>query len=215
MRHICFTLAILAALTMSGWQGARAQSYYEDGWRYLYDYDHRVVVRACTPCTEDYQSLWNGDYVRLLGGNVFIYRDGRQVTYGKKVWLEQTGYYTVKRGDYYYLIDEDGYQTGVNGNNLYVLWNGIYVVLKGNHWYLYTADNERLGGVYSNEEISIYWNGYYCVQMGSYYYVATPEGRLINATYSDEEPEITNAGQFRCFRGNSTYIIDTDGRRVY
>ncbi|MCQ2346674.1 MAG: hypothetical protein MJZ92_01940 [Paludibacteraceae bacterium] len=191
-----------------------AQTFYEDGYNYLYDYDHRIVVRACVEVTEDYQDLWNGDYARISGGYVNIYRNGSKITYGNHVWLEHTGYYTVLRGSYYYLVDPDGYNTGVSGDNIYVLWNGVYVVLKGSYWQLYTEDGHRLGNAYSTENITIYWNGYYCVYNGSYYYVYGPDGYRVGSLYSDDEPTLTNAGYFRCRHGNYCYLYDTNGNRA-
>lgn len=212
MRKIYFLLFVLSLVLSSS--SLFAQTYYEDGYNYLYNYDHRVVVRSCVPCTEDYQDLWNGDYVRLHGDYVYIYSGGSRITYGHQIWLEHTGYYTVKRGNYYYLVDPSGYNTGLSGNNIYVLWNGIYVVLKGNYWQLYTSDGSRLGNAYSTEEITIYWNGYYCVRGSSYYYVYDPSGYRVGSLYSDDEPSLTDAGYFRCTHGNYSYLYDTDGNRV-
>lgn len=191
-----------------------AQTYREDGYNYYYDYDHRIVVRTCVEVTEDYQDLWNGDYGRVQGDYVYIYRNGSKVTYGNRIWLEHTGYYTVKRGNYYYLVDSDGRNTGLSGNNMYVLWNGIYVVLRGNYWYLYTYDGSRLGNAYSSEEITIYWNGYYCVHAGSYYNIYGPDGYRVGSIYSEDEPTLTNAGYFRCRHGSYSYLYDTSGNRV-
>ncbi len=205
-----FSIALMLLCSLSIY----AQNYYEDGYRYLYDYDHRVVVRSCVEVTEDYQDLWNGDYGRVLNDYVYIYRNGSRITYGNRIWLEHTGYYTVKRGNYFYLVDSEGYNTGLSGNNIYVLWNGIYVVLRGNYWYLYTYDGSRLGSAYSTEEITIYWNGYYCVRINNYYYVYGPDGYRISGIYSDDEPTLTNAGYFRCTHGNYSNLYDTDGYRV-
>lgn len=205
---------IMLSLSFSLSSTLFAQNYYEDGYRYLYDYDHRIVVRACVEATEDYQDLWNGDYARVQGNYVYIYRNGSRITYGERVWLEPTGYYTAKRGNYYYLVDSDGYNTGVSGNNIYTLWNGVYVVLRGDYWYLYEADGTRLGNAYSREEITIYWNGYYCVDAGSYYYIYGPDGYRLSSIYSDDEPTLTNAGYFRCRHGNYSYLYDTNGNRV-
>ena len=205
---VFFLLALAFSLSLT------AQSYYEDGYRYLYDYDHRIVVRACVEVTEDYQDLWNGDYARIQGNYMYIYRNGSKITYGNNIWLEHTGYYTVKRGNYYYLVDSDGYNTGLSGNNIYVLWNGIYVVQKGDYWHLYTYDGSRLGNAYSKEEITIYWNGYYCVNVGSYYYVYGPDGYRVGSIYSEDAPTLTNAGYFRCKHGTYSYLYDTNGNRV-
>lgn len=207
-------LVALIVLSLSWTLSLTAQNYYEDGYRYLYDYDHRVVVRACVEVTEDYQDLWNGDYGRVIGDYVYIYRNGSRVTYGNRIWLEPTGYYTVERGDYYYLVDSNGYKTGLSGKNIYTLWNGIYVVLRGDYWYLYEADGTRLGNAYSKDEITIYWNGYYCVHVGSYYYVYGPDGYRLSSIYSDDEPTLTSAGYFLCQHGAYSYLYDTNGYRV-
>lgn len=204
---------IAAAMLLGGFS-LKAQTYEEDGYRYLYDYDHRVVVRKAVVCDEDYQDLWNGDYVRLNGNHKFIYRNGSRFTYGEKVWLMHNGRYIVRFGDYEYLLDEDGNRSGVYGNTVNLYWTGVCGVQRGGNWYLYTTNGYRLGSVYSNEEFSVYWNGTYVYQVGSYYYVADSDGNQIPNTYSDEEPDLLNSGNYRVYRSGHTYIIDPSGRRV-
>lgn len=205
-------LFLLVLMVSSMLTGVKAQYY--DEYDYLYDYEHSVVVRKVVPCTEDYQDLWNGDYVRISGNYVYVYSGSSRILYGDKVWLEPTGYYTVLRGNYYYLLDPYGDNTGVSGNDIFALWNGVYEVLKGSYWQLYTADGYRLGNAYSSEQITIYWNGYYCVNTGSYYHIYGPDGYRVGSLYSDDEPTLTNAGYFRCRHGSYSYLYDTDGNRA-
>lgn len=192
-----------------------AQTFHEDGYVYYYDYDHRVVVREMVACTEDYQDLWNGDYVRIIGDYVYIYRNGNRITYGDKIWLEHTGDYTVQRGNYMYLLDSDGNNWGVSGNTINLLWNKVCEVEKGDYWYLYTRDGDRIGNVYSTGRFDLFWNGYYGYQTGDIYYrIADENGYYVTNTYSEKDPDLTNAGYFRVYRGNSSYLVDTNGNRV-
>lgn len=215
MKKLVFSLLLAFCLSPFAFSPqANAQTYYENGYKYLYDYDHRIVVRECVACTEDYQDLWNGDYVRLRNNRVYIYSNGTQVTWGDRVWLEHTGQYTVKRGSNMYLQDAYGNDTGVWGNNIYVFWNGVCSVTRGNNRYLYTSNNYRLGSVYSNDDIYIYWNGYYAYHT-NYWHIADPDGQTVSNTYSDEAPDLTSAGYFKCYRNGQTYLIDTRGNRVY
>jgi len=201
-RTYILILSLLCAFSI------QAQTFREDGYSYYYDADHRVVVRSCVECEENYQDLWNGDYVRLINDYVYIYRGNSRVTYGTRVWLEHTGHYTISINGTMYLVDSDGYRTGLYGDIIDILWNGVARVNRGDYWYLYTTDNRRLGSVYSDEKITLYHNGYYCIHMGDYYYVAAPSGYRIGSTYSTEEPDLMNNGQWRCYRGGRTYLVD-------
>lgn len=208
-----FFVSLLTLLSVA----AFSQSYGEDGYTYYYDYDHRVVVRSCIACNMDYQDLWNGDYVRVISDYVYIYRDGKRVLYGNKVWLEHTGDYTVQLGDYLYLYDSDGRRKGPYGQMIYALWNGCYTVKQSGYWYLYDNDGDRISGIYSSGDydIKIFWNGYYLIKQGEYYYVYKPDGTRLSAAYSTEEPLLMNSGSFRCLQGGYYNLIDTDGRRVH
>lgn len=212
MRRL-LNLMLLTLLTAT----AFAQNYGESGYDYYYDYDHRIVTRSCVSCTEDYQDLWNGDYVRLFGGYVYIYHNGKQILWGNKVWLEHTGDYTVEQSGYQYLHDSEGHRFGPWGNTIIALWNGNYVVKRSGYWYLYDGEGNRVGNIYSSEDerIKIYWNGYYVAKQGGYFYIFSPKGERINGAYSTEEPLLMNSGNFKCLKGGSYYLVDTDGRTVY
>lgn len=207
---LVLTLALTTATTY-------AQLYQESGYDYYYDYDHRVVVRSCIACIEDYQDLWNGDYVRVIGDYVYIYRNGSRILYGDKIWLEHTGAYTVQRNGYMYLYDSNGNRFGPWGTMIKALWNGTYVVQQSNYWYLYDSNGYRISGIYSegDYEIQIYWNGYYSALLGSYYYVFNPYGERISCSYSTAEPILMNSNVFKCLQGNSYNLVDTNGNRVH
>lgn len=213
MKHFKI-FALLVALTAPGFS-AGAQTYYDEEYNYLFDYDHRVVVRKAVEACEDYQDLWNGDYVRLRNDRVYIYRNGSSFTYGDKVWLMHNGRYIVRRSGYEYLLDGSACTTGVSGDVVDLLWNGICRVKKGSYWYLYTDDGCRLGSIYSEEKITPYWNGTYCYYSGSYYRVADAGGYYINNSYSDREPVLLDSGNYRVWRGDYSYVIDDDGDKVY
>lgn len=189
--------------------------YHEDGYSYYFDYDHRVVVRSTVVCDTEGQDLWNGDYVRLNGGWVYIYRGRDKVTYGDKVWLIHTGDYIVSRGGWEYLIGPDGDKTGLYGETVNPTLSDALTVYRGGWWRLYTRDGERMGNICSEIEPAPYWNGYYSYYSGGYYRIATPDGESVSGTHSEEKPTLTAAGTFRVCRGGNYYFIDTDGNRVY
>lgn len=210
-RILLITLALLSV-----WSGMQAQlSFREDGFDYLYDYDHRVVVRSCYRCDENYDVLWNGDMVKVINDYIYIYRGHDRITWGDKVWLEHNGMYTVKRGGYMYLIDEDGDMTGVSGNVINLLWDGIADVTRGSVHYLYKTNGNRFGNAFSHEDILIYWNGWYGVQVNGRYYVADTSGTTQYSIWSDVMPELMANECFRVERNGWTYLVDTDGGLIH
>ncbi len=186
---------------------ASAQTYYDEDYDFLYDYDHRIVVRKPVACTQDYQDLWNGDYVRLSGSTVYIYRGSSRFTYGESVWLMHNGQYIVSSGGYKYLLDENGRRSRVYGREIRMFWNGVCQAYSGSYWQLYTSDGDRLGNIYSYEPIKIYWNGTYCYKSGSYYEIADERGYRISGAYSDKEPILLNSGDYRVWRGSYAKIV--------
>lgn len=194
---------------------ANAQVFHEDGYSYFFDYDHRVVIRSSVSCDTEGQDLWNGDYVRLSGNYVYIYRGRTKITYGENIWLIHTGDYIVARSGWEYLFDSDGNKTGLYGEIIKPTLSDALTVYRGGWWYLYTRDGRKMGNIYSEIEPSAYWNGYYSYFSGGYYRIATPNGESISGSYSDEVPTLTNAGTFRVLRGGNYYFIDTDGKRAY
>jgi len=189
-----------------------AQIDYEEGYRYLYSTSHRVKVRKPVECIRDHQSLWNGTQVRLTDDMVCIYRDSTCITCGIQVWLEHTGYYTIQRDDdKFYLIDPDGHPTGVQGDELQMLWNGVVCVLNGDKYHLSTTNNQCVGTISADKPIEIYYNGYYCYHNKLFYCVATPEGVLINNSYSDTKPELLDNGVWRCKRDGRAFFVDIAG----
>lgn len=193
----------------------QAQTYGEPGYEFLYDYDHRVVIRSTVECKEEYQGLWNGDYVRLKSGHVYIYRNGQSLLLGDKVRLEHTGQYVVDRGGRLYLYDAQGRNTDAWADELTVLWNKCICVRRGNLYYLLNETGRRIGNVYSDKPIILYWNGYYAVYQGGRYYIVNPDGEKVSGCYSDKEPELIPGGYFRVVRSSMYYLVDTKGNKVY
>lgn len=207
-------LTVLMLLTSVG--QLQAQDYYvPDGYTGYYDYDHRVVIRSTIKCTEHYQDLWNGCYVKTSGDYVYIYDGSDRVVYGTDVWLDHNGWYIVSTdGDNTErLLDEDGDYHGTWGYDIRPMWTGMYQCLLGGYWKLYDAYG-NYQGVYSDEPIQIFWNGYYSYHLGSYEYVADENGDRVNGIYGDYI-SLMNNGNFRCQRGDYYYMYDTDGYRVY
>ena len=114
MRRNIWTLlvALTASLTMS------AQYVVSDKYRLWFeDSGHEVTTRKAVWCTEDYQDLWNGCMVKTSGQRIYIYRNNSSILYGDQINLLYNGYYRVRRGNTWYLADEDGdlvYQTGLH-----------------------------------------------------------------------------------------------------
>ena len=114
-RIYSFFLAMMACLSMQA-QYVVSDKY--DLW--FEDTDHEVTTRKAEYCTEHYQDLRNGCQVRLSGRTVYIYRNGYSILYGDEINLLYNGYYRVRRGNTWYLADEDGdLVSGIYGKTIY------------------------------------------------------------------------------------------------
>jgi len=212
IRTILFRLFVVLTVFVTGNVCCLAEDEFDVGYDYLYSSAHRVKVRKVVTCTKNNQQLWNGNYVLLKDGQVCIYRDSVCITRGYQVWLEHTGYYTVSGGYCeQMLVDAKGNPTGVHGEELVVLWNGVICVMQDGVYYLYTPNNKRLGSIYSDELIEIYYNGYYCYHLGAYFLVATPAGEKIKNAYGDIRPELIEGDYWRCKQNARVFIVDKKG----
>ena len=73
-----------------------------DVW--LEDTGEEIYTRKNVDCTEDGQELWNGCWVRIRNGYIYIYNGNNKILYGNEVRLFYNGYYRVMRAGNYYLF---------------------------------------------------------------------------------------------------------------
>ena len=121
MKRIIILLILLLAGT-----GLNAQYVVSDRYDLWFeDSGHEVTTRKSILCSEDYQDLWNGCYVRLIGRKIYIYNSSNSsVLYGDEINLIYNGYYRVKRSGTWYLADPEGdLVDGIYGKDiLYYPW---------------------------------------------------------------------------------------------
>ena len=185
-RIYSFFLALMACMSMQA-QYVVSDKY--DLW--FEDTDHEVTTRKAEFCTEHYQDLRNGCQVRLSGRTVYIYRNGSSILYGDEINLLYNGYYRVRRGNTWYLADEDG-----------DLVNGIY----GKTWDIYHCSGRKVE-CYSNESPFIFWNGCFLIKQGRYWYAVNADGDKLDGVYGDEV-QLLNDGRWKCVRGSYVTYID-------
>ena len=102
-RFYSFLVALMACVSMQA-QYVVSDKY--DLW--FEDTGYDVTTRKAVDCTDNYQDLWNGCYVRTSGRTIYIYRNNSSILYGEEINLLYNGYYRVRRGNTWYLADEDG-----------------------------------------------------------------------------------------------------------
>ena len=126
---LCF--ALMASLTMSA-QYVVSDKY--DLW--FEDTNNEMTTRKPEYCTEHYQDLPGGCQVRLSGRRVYIYRNGYSILYGDEINVLYNGYYRVRRGNTWYLADEDGdLVSGIYGKEiLYYPFGYVTIQRSGGYW---------------------------------------------------------------------------------
>ena len=163
------------------------------------------------PCATEWQELWNGCHVRLLNDKVYIYDySGDRITWGDEVILLPSGYYKIRRGEWWRIYEEDGDSTSLYGEEIICWWNGTYCIYKGGGWRVYDDDGDWLGSVWSRDYIELLWNGCYLYKSGSYYYVADRKGERIFNVWGEEVLLLDN-GLFRVRRGSLVRYYDDRG----
>ena len=202
-RFYSFFLALMACMSMQA-QYVVSDKY--DLW--FEDTDHEVTTRKAEYCTEHYQDLRNGCQVRLSGRTVYIYRNGYSILYGDEINLLYNGYYRVRRGNTWYLADEDGdLVSGIYGQHIYYFPFG-YVTIQRNagYWDIYHCSGRKVD-CYSDEDPLMFWNGYFLVKQGKYWYAVDSDGDKIDGVYGDEVILLNN-GSWKCVRGSYVSYID-------
>ena len=204
MKRICsFFLLLMACMSMQA-QYVVSDKY--DLW--FEDTDHEVTTRKAEYCTEHYQDLRNGCQVRLSGRTVYIYRNGYSILYGDEINLLYNGYYRVRRGNTWYLADEDGdLVNGIYGKTIYYFPFGYVTFQRSSgYWDIYHCSGRKVE-CYSNESPFISWNGCFLIKQGTYWYAVNDDGDKIDGVYGDEV-QLLNDGRWKCVRGSYVSYIE-------
>ena len=198
---LCF--ALMASLTMSA-QYVVSDKY--DLW--FEDTNNEMTTRKPEYCTEHYQDLCNGCQVRLSGKKVYIYRNGYSILYGDEINLLYNGYYRVRRGNTWYLADEDGdLVSGIYGKGIrYYPFGYVSVMRSSGYWDIYHCSGRKLE-TYSYENPLMFGNGFLCVKQGSYWYAVDQDGDKISGVYGDDI-FLLNNGTWKCIRGSYVQYVE-------
>lgn len=198
-RIYSFILALMAYLTM---QAQYVVSDRYDLW--FEDSGYEVTTRKSVACTDNYQDLWNGCYVRTSGRTIYVYRNGSSILYGDEINLLYNGYYRVRRSSTWYLADEDGdLVSGIYGKQiLYMPFGYVTVQRNSGSWDIFHCSGRKVE-CYSQESPYIFRNGYFLIKQGSYWYAVDDTGRKLDGVYGDDV-SLLNDGRWKCVRG--TYV---------
>jgi hypothetical protein len=172
------------------------------------DSGHEVTTRKAVSCTENYQDLWNGCFVKISGRTIYIYRGSSSILYGEEINLLYNGYYRVKRSGTWYIADENGdLVDGIYAKTIYYFPFG-YVTLQrsSGYWDIYHCSGRKVE-CYSYESPYMFWNGCFLIKQGRYWYVVNDDGDKIDGVYGDEV-QLLNDGRWKCVRGSYVTYID-------
>jgi len=200
---ITLLMVLMASLSM------QAQYVVSDKYNLWFeDTDHEMTTRKPEYCTEHYQDLRNGCQVRLSGSRVYIYRNGSSILYGDEINLLYNGCYRVRRGNTWYLADEDGELVdGIYGKEiLYYPWGYIAVQLSAGYWDVYHCSGRKVD-FYSDESPYIFWNGCWLIKQGSHWYACNADGDKISGVYGDQVT-LLNDGRWKCVRGSYVSYVE-------
>lgn len=206
MKRILTILFAISVCYMAGAQYIVSDKY--DLW--FEDTEHQLTTRKAVPCQEDWQDLWNGCYVRLSGRTIYIYQDGYSILYGDQINLLYNGYYRVRRGNTWYLADEDGdLVSGIYGKDIVYYPYGYVAVLRSpGYWDIFHCSGRKVE-TYSYENPWIYFNGCWGVKQGTYWYACDANGDKISGVYGDRIT-LLESGKWKCVRGSYISYIDAD-----
>lgn len=200
---------LLAAVMMAYLAATQAQYVVSDNYNLHFENTgHEVTTRKSVACTDNYQDLWNGCYVRTSARTVYIYCNNSSILYGDEINLLYNGYYRVRRGETWYLADENGdLVDGIYGKEIYYFPYG-YVTLQrsSGSWDIYHCSGRKVE-CYSNESPFMFWNGCFLIKQGSYWYAVDKNGDKIDGVYGDTVTLLDN-GRWKCVRGNYVSYID-------
>ena len=203
-RMMTWMMVLMASLTM------QAQYVVSDKYNLWFEgTDNEVTTRKTVWCEEDYQDLWNGCYVRLTNGRVYVKNGSSTVVYGDEIGLMYNGYYSVRSGRTWYLYDADGYKVGgVYGEELlYYPFNYVACKKGSNLWYVYRCNGEKLS-FYSDVSPWICSNECWIVQQGSKQYGIGRDGYKVSGVYGDQVT--MNNGRWKCVNGSNVRFVDVE-----
>ena len=197
---------LMALMCSAGMVGQYVVSDKYDLW--FEDTGYELTTRTSVACDENYQDLWNGCYVRVSSGRVYIYSGGSSFLYGDEINLLYNGYYRVKRSGTWYLADPDGeLVSGIYGKQIYYYPFGYVTVQRSSgYWDIYHCSGRRLD-CYSDETPYIFRNGCFLIRQGSYWYAVDNEGDKIDGVYGDQV-SLLNNGSWKCVRGSYVSYVD-------
>ena len=201
-RFLTLCFALLASLSISA-QYVVSDKY--DLW--FEDTNYEMTTRKPEYCTEHYQDLRNGCQVRLSGKKVYIYRGGYSILYGDEINVLYNGYYRVRRGNTWYLADEDGdLVSGIYGKEILYYPYGYVTTQQGSNWYIYHCSGRRVD-TYSIESPLMFGNGCFCVKQGSHWYGCDQDGDKISGVWGDQI-FLLNDGRWKCIQGNYVSYVE-------
>lgn len=203
-RFYSFFLALMACMSMQA-QYVVSDKY--DLW--FEDTGNEITTRKSVPCTDNYQDLWNGCYVKNSGNRIYIYRGSYSILYGDEIELLYNGYYRVKRSNTWYLADEDGdLVSGIysSGKIYYFPWGYVTFQRSSGYWDIYHCSGRKVD-CYSDESPLMFWNGCFLIKQGRYWYAVDSDGDKIDGVYGDEVTLLNN-GSWKCVRGSYVTYID-------
>lgn len=127
-------------------------------------------------CLYEWQELWNGCHVRLLGDRVqIVNRRGDTVVSGDRVFLTSNGRYEVKNGGVWSVRDADGGFTTLSGMDIFYWSEGFYGIKVGSFWRLYDEDGNFVGDIWG-EHLTLYQNNLIRAERNGRYYYYDYEG---------------------------------------
>ena len=99
---------VIILLALMAWTGLKAQYVISDKYDLWFeDTGHEVTTRKSILCSEDYQDLWNGCHVRLIGRKIYIYDSSNSsVLYGDEITLLDNGNWKCIRGKYVSYVEQ-------------------------------------------------------------------------------------------------------------
>lgn len=201
-----FYTCILALIACVSIQAQYVVSDKYDLW--FEDTDHELTTRKSVACYDNYQDLWNGCMVKTSGQRIYIYRNNSSILYGDQINLLYNGYYRVRRGNTWYLADEDGdLVDGIYGKDMYYYPFGYVAVLRSSgYWDIFHCSGRKVN-CYSNESPYIFWNGCFLIKQGTYWYAVDADGNKLDGVYGDQVTLLNN-GSWKCVRGSYVTYID-------
>ena len=116
--------------------------------------------------------------------------------------------YRVRRGNTWYIADEDGdLVDGIYGRDIFYFPFG-YVTLQrsSGYWDIYHCSGRKVE-CYSEEAPLMFRNGCFLIKQGRYWYAVDADGDKMDGVYGDSVI-LLNDGRWKCIRGSYVTYID-------